>query len=157
MKIKLLFIGKENLEELQIAFLDYVSKINNYIFFEIEAISYIKKTKSLPVEQQKKMEGEMFFKKIAPQDIVVLLDEHSNELTSVQLSKFIQQLLNSGSKSIVFIIGGVYGFSEQIFERANHKISMSKMTFPHKLVRLFFVEQVYRAFTILKGEPYHHE
>jgi 23S rRNA (pseudouridine1915-N3)-methyltransferase len=157
MKIKLLFIGKENLEELQTVSQDYISKINNYNPFEIEAIPYLKNTKSLPVELQKKQESELLIKKISPQDIVVLLDERGKEFSSLQFSQFIQQRLNSGCKNVLFIIGGVYGFSEELYQRSNFTLSMSKLTFPHKLARLIFVEQLYRAFTILKGEPYHHE
>jgi len=156
MKIKLLFIGKENLEELQAASQDYISKINNYNSFEVEAISYLKSTKSLPVELQKRLEGELFLKKITAQDIVVLLDEGGKESTSLQFSQFMQQRLNSGCKNLLFLIGGAYGFSEALYQRANFSLSMSKMTFPHKLARLLFVEQLYRAFSILKGEPYHH-
>jgi len=156
MKIRLLFIGKENLEDLQPASQDYFSKINNYNSFEIEAIPYLKNTKSFPLELQKKQEGEFFLKKITPQDIVVLLDERGKEYSSVQFSQFIQQRLNSGCKSVIFLIGGAYGFSEELYQRANFSLSMSKMTFPHKLARLLFMDQLYRAFSILKGEPYHH-
>jgi 23S rRNA (pseudouridine1915-N3)-methyltransferase len=157
MKIKILFIGKENLEELQAASQGYFTKINSYNNFEMEAIPYLKSTKSLSIEIQKKQEGELFLKKITPQDIVVLLDECGKEFSSVQFSQFIQQRLNSGCKNVLFLIGGAYGFSEELFQRAHFSISMSKMTFPHKLARLLFMEQLYRAFTILKGEPYHHE
>ena len=157
MRIRLLFIGKLDLEELQVVSGDYISKINNYNSFEVEAIPYLKNTKSLTMELQKKQEGELFLKKITAQDIVVLLDERGKEYTSVQFSQFIQQRLNSGCKNLLFLIGGAYGFSEELYQRANFTLSMSKMTFPHKLARLFFVEQLYRGFTILKGEPYHHE
>ena len=157
MKIKLLFIGKEKLEELHVPSHDYISKINNYNSFEIEAIPYIKNTKSLTIERQKKLEGELILKKIAQQEIVVLLDERGKEYSSLQFSQFLQQRFNSGCKNIVFLIGGAYGFSDELYQRANFILSMSKMTFPHKLARLLFVEQLYRAFTILKGEPYHHE
>jgi len=157
MKIKLLFVGKENLEELQTASQDYISKINNYNSFEIEVIPYLRNTKALSIELQKKQEGELFLKKITSQDIVVLLDERGKEYSSMQFSQFIQQRLNSGCKNVIFLIGGAYGFSEELYQRASFTLSMSKMTFPHKLARLFFVEQLYRAFSILKGEPYHHE
>jgi 23S rRNA (pseudouridine1915-N3)-methyltransferase len=156
MKIKILFIGKENLEELQTVSQDYISRINNYNSFEIEAIPYLKNTKSLTVELQKKQEGELFLKKITSQDIVVLLDECGTACSSLQFSQFIQQRLNSGCKNVLFLIGGAYGVSEEVAQRANFTLSMSKMTFPHKLARLLFVEQLYRAFTILKGETYHH-
>ena len=145
------------MEALQTASQDYISKINNYNPFEIEAISYLKNTKSLPVDIQKKQEGELFLKKITDQDVVVLLDERGKEYSSHQFSQFIQQRCNSGCKNLLFFIGGAYGFSEALYQRANFTLSMSKMTFPHKLARLLFVEQLYRAFTILKGEPYHHE
>jgi 23S rRNA (pseudouridine1915-N3)-methyltransferase len=157
MKIKLLFIGKENLEELQTVSQDFISKINNYNSFESEAIPYLKNTKSLSIELQKKQEGELLLKKTGSQDIVVLLDERGQECSSLQFSQFIQQRLNSGCKNLLFLIGGAYGFSEEVYQRANFTLSMSKMTFPHKLARLLFAEQLYRAFTILKGEPYHHE
>jgi 23S rRNA (pseudouridine1915-N3)-methyltransferase len=156
-KIKLLFIGKENLEELQNASQDYISKINNYNSFETEAIPYLKNTKSISQELQKKQEGTLFLKKITSQDVVVLLDECGQIFSSVAFSQFIQQRLNSGCKNVIFLIGGAYGFSEELYNRANFTLSMSKMTFPHKIARLLFVEQLYRAFTILKGEPYHHE
>jgi len=157
MKIKLLCIGKENLEELQAAAQEYISKINNYISFEIDAIPYLKHTKSLTIELQKKQEGELLLKKMATQDTVVLLDERGREVSSLQFSQFMQQRLNSGYKNLLFVIGGAYGFSEKIYQRADFSISMSKLTFPHKLVRLLFVEQLYRTFTLLKGESYHHE
>jgi len=157
MKIKLLFIGKENLEELQATFQDYYSKINSYNPFEIEAIPYLKNTKSLATEVQKKQEGDLFLKRIMPQDIVVLLDERGTEYSSLQFSQFIQQRLNSSCKNVLFLIGGAYGFSDLLYQRANFTLSMSKLTLPHKLARLLFSEQLYRAFTILKGEPYHHE
>jgi 23S rRNA (pseudouridine1915-N3)-methyltransferase len=157
MKIKLLFVGKENLEELQTASQDYISRINIFHPFEIEAIPYLKITKSLTIELQKKQESELFLKKIASQDIVVLLDERGETFSSLKFSQFIQQRMNSGCKNVLFLIGGVYGVSEELYRRANFILSMSTLTFPHKLARLIFVEQLYRAFTILKGEPYHHE
>jgi 23S rRNA (pseudouridine1915-N3)-methyltransferase len=157
MKMKLLFIGKDNLDELQTSFLDYFSKINKYNTFEIEAIPYLKNTKSLSIEVQKKQEGDFFMKRITKQDVVVLLDERGNECTSLQFSNFIQQRLNAGTKTLLFLIGGAYGFSEELYKRADFKISLSKMTFSHKIARLFFAEQLYRAFTILNGEPYHHQ
>lgn len=157
MKTKLLFIGKENLEELQNAFQDYFTKINMYNSFETVAIPYLKNAKSLSFDEQKKFEGEQFLKKITQQDIVILLDEKGKQTTSLEFSQFLQQRLNSGVKQIVFVIGGAFGFSEAVYQRAQFSISMSKMTFPHKLARLLFAEQLYRAFSILKGEPYHHE
>ena len=157
MKIKLLCIGKTNLEDLQTASLDYISKIEHCNPFEIEAIPYLKNTQSLPVEIQKKQEGKLFLKKIIANDIVVLLDESGKEYSSTQFSQFIQDRFNFGCKNLLFLIGGAYGFSDEVYQRANFILSMSKMTFPHKLIRLVFLEQLYRAFSILRGEPYHHE
>ena len=155
MKIKLIYIGKEDSAELSPAVQNYVNKIKFYVPFEVEAIPYLKNTK-LAVEEQKKQEGLLFLKKIESSDFVVLLDEHGKELTSVAFSQFLQQQMVRGTKRLVFLIGGAYGFSESIYERGNYKISLSQMTFPHILTRLIFSEQLYRAMTILKGEPYHH-
>ena len=155
MKIKLLYIGKEDSAELSPAVQNYVNKIKFYVPFEVEAIPYLKNTK-LTVEEQKKQEGQLFLKKIESSDFVVLLDEHGKEMTSVAFSQFLQQQMVRGTKRLVFLIGGAYGFSESVYERGNYKISLSQMTFPHILTRLIFSEQLYRAMTILKGEPYHH-
>lgn len=157
MKIKLAFIGKPDGELFQKAIDDYLKKIKFYIGFEMVDIPYIKNCKALSFSEQKEKEGEQFLRKISPADFVVLLDEHGKEVTSVQFSSLIQQYMNSGTKTVVFLIGGPYGFSEAVHQRANAKISLSKMTFPHIMTRLIFAEQLYRAFTILKGEPYHHE
>ncbi len=156
MKIKLLFIGKEDAESLQKAITNYVTKIKFYVPFEMDAIPYLKNTK-LSIEEQKKQEGALFFKKIETTDFVILLDEHGKELTSIDLSQFIQQQMNRCTKRILFLIGGAYGFSEEVYNRANHQIALSQMTFPHILTRLIFTEQLYRAMTIWKGEPYHHQ
>lgn len=155
MKIKLLYIGKEDAAEVTAAVQNYQNKIKFYIPYEVEAIPYLKNTK-LSVDEQKKQEGQLFLKKLEPSDFVVLLDEHGKEMTSVAFSQFLQQQMLRGSKRLVFLIGGAYGFSEDVYQRGNHKISLSQMTFPHILTRLIFAEQLYRAFTILKGEPYHH-
>ena len=157
MRIKLMFIGKPDGDLFQDAIDDYVKKINFNIGFEMVAIPYIKNCKSLSFSEQKEKEGEQFLKRLAPDEFVVLLDEHGCEVTSVQFANTIQQYMNSGTKTVVFLIGGAYGFSDSVFKRANAKISLSKMTFPHIMTRLIFAEQLYRAFTILKGEPYHHE
>ncbi|MDL2296341.1 23S rRNA (pseudouridine(1915)-N(3))-methyltransferase RlmH [Bacteroidales bacterium OttesenSCG-928-B11] len=157
MKIKLLFIGKEDADELQVAISSYSKKINYYNVFEQLAIPYLKNSKSLSFDEQKKREGELIMKKIEPKDFVVLLDEKGGELGSVQFANLLQQQLNSGVKSLVFVIGGAYGFSQEVYARGNYKLSLSKMTFPHIVTRLIFAEQLYRAFTILKNEPYHHK
>lgn len=155
MKVKLLYIGKEDAAEVNEAVNGYHSKIKFYIPFETEAIPYLKNTK-LQMEEQKKQEGQLFLKKLESSDFVVLLDEHGKELTSVGFSQFMQQQMLRGTKRLVFLIGGAYGFSEEVYKRGNFKIALSQMTFPHILTRLIFAEQLYRAMTILKGEPYHH-
>ncbi|MCQ2285435.1 MAG: 23S rRNA (pseudouridine(1915)-N(3))-methyltransferase RlmH [Bacteroidales bacterium] len=157
MKIKLTYIGKPDGDLFQSAIDDYVKKVRFYIGYELVSIPYIKNCKSLSFSEQKEKEGEQFLKKIEPGDFVVLLDEHGKEMTSMQFSAQLQQYMNNGTKTLVFLIGGAYGFSEAVYQRANAKISLSKMTFPHIMTRLIFTEQLYRAFTILKGEPYHHE
>lgn len=124
--------------------------------FEIVIIPDIRNTKNLTEEQQKTMEGELILKQLQPSDTVVLLDEHGNEYRSIDFAKWLEQKCNM-SRRLVFIIGGPYGFSKLMYERANEKISLSKMTFSHQMVRLIFTEQMYRACTIVKGEPYHHE
>lgn len=156
MKIKLLYVGKEHADVFQDAILQYQEKLKFYNPFEMVAIPYLKNTKSLSVEEQKKKEGELILKKIDAGDFVILMDEFGKEFTSVGFSELIQQQLNSGIKTLVFVIGGAYGFSQEVFARAQRKISLSQMTFPHLLTRLIFVEQLYRAFTILRKEPYHH-
>lgn len=156
MKIKLLYVGKEHADVFQDAILQYQEKLKFYNPFEMVAIPYLKNTKSLSVEEQKKKEGDLILKKIDAGDFVILMDEFGKEFTSIGFSELIQQQLNSGIKTLVFVIGGAYGFSQEVFARAQRKISLSQMTFPHLLARLIFVEQLYRAFTILRKEPYHH-
>lgn len=155
MKVKLIYIGKEDSGSLESSLDAYVKKIKFYIPFEIDAIPYLKNTK-LSVDEQKKQEGQLILKKLDTSDFVVLLDEHGKEMTSVAFSKFMQQQMSSGRKCLVFVIGGAYGFSEEVYQRANALMSLSQMTFPHILTRLIFAEQLYRAMTILRGEPYHH-
>ena len=157
MKIKLLFIGKEDAEMFQKSIDFYIKKIQFYNPFETIAIPYLKNTKSLSEAEQKKREGELILKKIENGVFVDLLDENGKEKTSVDFSIFIQQNLNSGIKTLLFVIGGAYGFSDEVYERANQKLSLSQMTFPHLMTRLVFVEQLYRSFSILRNEPYHHQ
>ena len=156
MTIKLLGIGKTDDKTLQNLTDVYVKRLQFYNKFEIELIPDIKNAKNLDENQQKQKEGELILNKIATSDFVILLDENGKQLSSVGFSEFIQKRFNSGLKQVIFIIGGPYGFSEDVYNRANTKISLSKMTFSHQMVRLFFTEQLYRAFTILKNEPYHH-
>lgn len=156
MTIKLLGIGKTDDRTLQNLTDVYVKRLQFYNKFEIELIPDIKKAKNLDENQQKQKEGELILNKITASDFVVLLDENGKQLSSIGFSEFIQKRFNSGLKQAIFIIGGPYGFSEAVYNRADSKISLSKMTFSHQMVRLFFTEQLYRAFTILKNEPYHH-
>jgi 23S rRNA (pseudouridine1915-N3)-methyltransferase len=134
----------------------YRKRIPHYISFSHEIISPLKNTKSLNENQQKDKEGEILLSKINDSDYVVLLDELGTEFTSIEFSKFIQQRMLSGIKRVVFITGGPYGFSNSVYQRENFKFALSKMTFSHQMVQLIFLEQFYRAMTILKGEPYHH-
>ncbi len=156
MTIKLLGIGKTDDKTLQNLTDVYVKRLQFYNKFEIELIPDLKKVKNLDENQQKQKEGELILNKINPSDFVVLLDENGKLLSSVGFSEFIQKRFNSGLKQVIFVIGGPYGFSEEVYNRADSKVSLSKMTFSHQMVRLFFAEQLYRAFTILRNEPYHH-
>lgn len=157
MKIKLIAIGKTDDKNLQALISSYEDRLKHYIKFEIEIIPDIKNVKNLSEEQQKGKEGELILKKIQATDNLVLLDEKGYEFRSMEFSRFLQKKMNSGIKQMVLVIGGPYGFSEKVYQKAIGKISLSKMTFSHQMIRLFVVEQIYRAFTILKNEPYHHE
>ncbi len=157
MKIKLIAIGKTDNKELQQLILMYQNRLKHYIKFELEIIPGIKKVKNLSEKQQKIKEGELILKRIAPADEVILLDEKGKELRSIEFSNYLQKKMNSGIKQLVFVIGGPYGFSDDVYKKSKGKVSLSKMTFSHQMVRLFIVEQIYRAFTIIKNEPYHHE
>ena len=157
MTIKLLTIGKTDDPSLQNLIDTYVSRLGYYNKFELEIIPDLKKTRNLDVEQQKTKEGQLILSKIAPSDYLTLLDENGKQLSSEGFSENIQKRLNSGMKQLIFVIGGPYGFSEEVYHRAQSKLSLSKMTFSHQMVRLFFIEQLYRAFTILRNEPYHHK
>lgn len=156
MTIKLLGIGKTDDPSLQNLTEVYINRLQFYNKFEFELIPDIKKAKNLNENQQKQKEGELILNKLKSSDFVVLLDEGGKQFTSEAFSEYIQKRLNSGLKQLVFVIGGPYGFSEAVYNRANSTISLSKMTFSHQMVRLFFTEQLYRAFTILRNEPYHH-
>ncbi len=134
----------------------YFKRLSHYIKISQNIIPPLKNSKSLTFEQQKNKEGEKILSYILPSDYLVLLDEKGKMLSSEQFSTFLQQQMNSGLKRIVFVSGGPYGFCKEVYERANIKLSISLMTFTHQMVQLFFLEQLYRAMTILKGEPYHH-
>ncbi|MFJ1490828.1 23S rRNA (pseudouridine(1915)-N(3))-methyltransferase RlmH [Capnocytophaga canis] len=156
MNIKLITIGKTDNSNLQQLISDYEKRLLHYINFELVTIPDLKNSKSLSEEQQKTKEGELILKQIELSHELILLDERGKEYTSVGFSEYIQKKLNTGIKQLTFVIGGPYGFSQEVYARANGKLSLSKLTFSHQMIRLFFVEQVYRAFTILKNEPYHH-
>lgn len=157
MKITLLTVGKTEDAYLKDGMDKYLKRLKHYIKFEIVELPELKNTKALSEQQQKTKEAELLFKNIASTDFVMLLDEVGAQHTSVQFSDLLNKKMIASVNNLVFIIGGPYGFDESIYKRANDKLSLSKMTFSHQMVRLFFVEQVYRAFTILKGEPYHHQ
>ncbi len=156
MTIKLVCIGKTDKKELESLISVYAKRLQHYIKFETEIIPDLKKVKNLDENQQKAKEGELILNGLQNSDFVVLLDEKGKQFTSEDFSGYLQKRMNTGLKQLVFVIGGPYGFSEEVYKRANSKISLSKMTFSHQMVRLFFTEQIYRAFTILKNEPYHH-
>lgn len=156
MKISLIYIGKTDQEYLKKGITIYLDRLKHYIPFNMIEIPDIKNSKNLSVEQQKQKEGELILQKIVPTDDVVLLDENGKHFTSVEFSSLIEKKMVMSTQNLVFIIGGPYGFSQDVYSRANSKFALSKMTFSHQMVRLIFVEQLYRAMTIIKGEPYHH-
>jgi len=157
MKIKLLAIGKTDDKNLIKLIDTYQNRLKHYIKFELSVIPDIKNAKNLSENQQKEKEGALILKQIQPTDQLILLDDKGKEFSSIEFSKYLQKKMNSGIKQLVFVIGGPYGFSEAVYKKSNGKISFSKMTFSHQMIRLFVVEQLYRSFTILKNEPYHHE
>ena len=157
MNIELIVVGKTDSKEVNALVENYTKRINFYNRFNITYIPDVKNTKSLSEAQQKNSEGEAILRLLDPSDRVVLLDEKGSEFRSVEYADWLQKRLNSGVKRLVFIIGGPYGFSSEIYSRANEKISLSKMTFSHQIIRAIFTEQLYRAFSILHNSPYHHE
>lgn len=156
MTIKLIAIGKTDNSNLQSLIEDYSKRLNFYIKFLVEIIPDIKNVKNLSEDQQKQKEGELILNKLSATDVLVLLDENGMQFDSVNFSEYLQKYMNAGIKQLVFVIGGPYGFSEDVYKKSNGKLSLSKMTFSHQMIRLFFIEQLYRGFTILKNEPYHH-
>ena len=156
MKTILLLVGKTVNKHFIAGINDYKERITHYMPFDIATIPELKNTKSLSEEQQKTAEGELILKQLQPSDTVVLLDEHGKEMRSIEFAAWTEKKQQT-ARRLVYIIGGPYGFSEAVYARANEKISLSRMTFSHQMVRLVFVEQIYRACTIIKGEPYHHE
>lgn len=156
MKTILILVGKTADKHFQAGISDYAGRITHYMPFDIVTIPELRQTKSLSEEQQKTAEGELILKQIQPSDTVVLLDEHGKELRSVDFARWLSQKQQT-ARRLVFVIGGPYGFSPEVYDRAYEQLSLSKMTFSHQMVRLIFTEQLYRACTIIKGEPYHHE
>ena len=157
MKIKLLAIGKTDHKQLIQLIDEYENRLKHYIKFELEIIADIKNIKNLSKIQQKEKEGQFILSKIQPSDQLIVLDDKGKHFSSIEFSQYLQKKMNTGLKQLVFVIGGPYGFSEKVYKKAIGKISLSKMTFSHQMIRLFFIEQLYRGCTILKNEPYHHE
>ena len=156
MKISFLLIGKTTDNRIASLIEEYQKRLKHYVPFSIEVLPELKNAKSLSEAQQKSAEGEMIVRAVPATAEMILLDEHGKEFRSMEFSEYLQKKMSAG-RDIVFVVGGPFGFSETIYARANGKISLSKMTFSHQMVRLFFVEQLYRAMTILRHEPYHHE
>ena len=156
MKTELILVGRTADKHFQAGIDDYAQRIGHYMPFSISVIPELGSTKSLSQEQQKQQEGGLILHQIQPQDTVVLLDEHGKEMRSVELARWLERKQQT-ARRLVFVIGGPYGFSEAVYQRANEQLSLSRLTFSHQMVRLVFTEQLYRACTIIRGEPYHHE
>lgn len=157
MKITLAVVGKTTTGYLKQGIDEYTKRIGHYVQFDIQYIGDVKNNRNGGEDQQKLNEGKNIITSIDKSDFVILLDERGKEFRSVEFAQYVQKRMSSGVKRVVFVVGGPYGFSPEIYERANDKIALGKMTFPHEMIRLFFVEQLYRAFTILNHEPYHHD
>ena len=157
MNCELIVVGKTDMKEVEALVAMYTKRLNHYVRFAITTIADIRNTKKLSEAEQKRLEGEAILRLLNESDHVTLLDEHGAELRSIEFAELVQRRMSSGVKRLVFVIGGPYGFSDALYQRANSKLSLSKMTFSHQIVRAIFAEQLYRAFTILKNEPYHHE
>lgn len=157
MNIRLVVVAKTDEKYLQEGIDIYVRRLAHYVNFEMVVVPALRDTKNLSPADMKEREGVLILKAVEKSDYVVLLDEHGKEYTSVEFSQFLQKQMNSGIRTLSFVVGGAFGFSPQVYAKANAKLSLSQMTFSHQMIRLFFVEQLYRAFTILKNEPYHNE
>lgn len=157
MNIELIVVGKTDMKEVEALVSMYTKRLNHYVKFAITTLADVRNTKNLSAAEQKRMEGEAILRLVTDSDHLMLLDEHGLELRSIEFADLLQKRMSAGTKRLVFVIGGPYGFSDAVYQRANSKLSLSKMTFSHQIVRAIFTEQLYRAFTILKNEPYHHE
>ena len=157
MNIVLLTVGRTDDKWVKEGLDLYASRLVHYVPFSVNEIPELKKVSALTKQQIKEKEGELILKQLSPSDVLILLDEHGREFRSLEFADYVQRQLSSGARNLVFVIGGAYGFSEAVYSRAQGKISLSRMTFSHQMVRTVFAEQLYRAFTILRGEPYHHE
>lgn len=157
MTIELIVVGKTDSKEVNSLVEMYLKRVNHYCRFAITTLPDLRNTKNLSAQQQNQSEGERILGQLSESDYVVLLDERGDELRSMEFAQWMRKRMVSGLKRLVFVIGGPYGFSEEVYRRANQKLSLSKMTFSHQIVRAIFAEQIYRAFTILNNEPYHHE
>ena len=157
MKTTLLVVGRTVEQHYITAINDYIQRTKRFITFDMEVIPELKNTKNISMELQKEKEGELICKAFQPGDVIVLLDEHGKEMRSLEFAEWMKRKMNTVNKRLVFVIRGPYGFSQKVYDVAHEKISMSKMTFSHQMIRLIFVEQIYRAMTILNGGPYHHE
>ena len=157
MKIDLVLVGKSDQKYLQEGIDIYLKRLKHYCQFEMKVIPDLKSTKSISEEQQKEKEGELIMNQIKDSDFVILLDERGESLSSVDFAQLIEKRQVAGTRKLSFVIGGPYGFSKEAYAKANAKLSLSAMTFSHQMVRLLFIEQLYRAFTIINGEPYHHK
>lgn len=157
MKILFLVVGKTDDQFLSVGIEKYINRLKHYIGFEYHEIPDIKNRKSLSKSQQKQEEAQLILSKLKGGDKMILLDERGKAFSSVEYADYMQQQMNSGIKRLIFVVGGPYGFGASVYERSSAKISLSKMTFSHQMIRLFFVEQLYRSMTILRNEPYHHE
>ena len=157
MKTTLLVVGRTVEQHYITAINDYIQRTKRFITFDMEVIPELKNTKNISMELQKEKEGELICKAFQPGDVIVLLDEHGKEMRSLEFAEWMKRKMNTVNKRLVFVIGGPYGFSQKVYDVAHEKISMSKMTFSHQMIRLIFVEQIYRAMTILNGGPYYHE
>ena len=157
MKILVLFLGKTDKSYIKEGIEDYVNRINYYLPFEVRIIPDLKKSRNLPTDVQRVREGQLILDQINKGDQLGLLDERGREYSSIEFSRWIEKKMISGIRQLVFVVGGPYGFSDEVYQRADCKISLSKLTFSHQMVRMIFVEQLYRAMTIIKNEPYHHD